>query len=311
MKAGAVAVAVLGMLAVTPAAGAMTVFPMEHTCPLGGERFTQDTVMSGTAFGHYLDGRGFGPIASPWPLVECPGNGFPIYRHDFSKAELGQLAPLIASDAYQRMRKDETQYWRLGWLLEQLQAPLEEQAAVLRQATWEASPEQYPRYVAAASGLHARLCPEDAPQQDLEWIHCQAMLGEWERRGGRLDEARDRFQRLQPLLPGEASSAEEARRRTQLAAEVEQQLGLVEAGNTLAVLAVDAFAPERQGEAPAVAEGLAPGEAASEEEAWAAVEAALAAATAAADAAAAATAEAPQAGEDVPETAGPGKADPR
>src|SRR5690606_22975357 len=101
MKAGAVAVAVLGMLAVTPAAAALTVFPMEHTCPLGGVRFARDTVMSGTAFGHDLGGRRLGPIAQPWPLVECPGNGFPIPRHDFSKAEVGQLAPLIASDAYQ------------------------------------------------------------------------------------------------------------------------------------------------------------------------------------------------------------------
>src|SRR5690606_5457750 len=97
--------------------------------------------------------------------------------------------------------------------------------------------------------------------------------------------------------------------RTQLAAEVRQQLGLVEAGNTLTVLAVDAFASEDQGEAPAVGQDSPTQEPASEEEAWAAVEAALAAATAAAEAAAAA--EAPQAGEDVPETAGPGKADPR
>ena len=30
---------------------------VEHVCPIGGERFSAQEMGSGTAFGHFLDGR--------------------------------------------------------------------------------------------------------------------------------------------------------------------------------------------------------------------------------------------------------------
>ena len=52
------------------------------------EHFSAQEMGSGTSFGHFLDGRLHGAIQSPWPLVSCPGNGFVIYKDDYSADEI-------------------------------------------------------------------------------------------------------------------------------------------------------------------------------------------------------------------------------
>lgn len=239
----------LGMLA-APAA-AMTFMKVDYVCPVGGERFSASTMGSGTSFGHFLDGQSYGAIQSPWPLVECPGNGFLLFREEFSKAELKALGAYVQSNGYQRLRETETSYWRLAQLLQVIDAPAAEQAATLQRASWQASPAQYPRYVAAASAAFAAQCPDEraGSERDDRWLYCQMLLGEWERRLSKFEPARARFLRLQPQVAVLVKGEDNARTGKQFAAEIAQQLQLIDAGDSRATMAVDADAPS-----PAVAE---------------------------------------------------------
>ena len=244
MKRIAIGLAVL-LSAVAAPAAAMTFMKVEHVCPIGGERFSAQEMGSGTAFGHFLDGRLHGAIQSPWPLVSCPGNGFVIYKDDFSADEIKRLGAVVASDHYQRMRGTETSYWLLAHLFEAVDAPARDRAGVLQSATWQASPEQYPRYVQAASAAVAQQCPDAraAAERDAPWLYCQMLLGEWERRLSQFDAARARFERLQPLPEQLVVGPDSESTRRQYAAEIAQQLQLIAASNPMSAMAVDANAP--------------------------------------------------------------------
>ena len=89
--------ALLLSLAMLPAAKAATVFEQEFTCPIGGEEFRQKMAGSGTSFGQFFDFRPYGPIESPWPLPVCPGNGFVMFKREFSDAELARLSGFVGN----------------------------------------------------------------------------------------------------------------------------------------------------------------------------------------------------------------------
>lgn len=290
MKRIAIGLAVL-LSAVAAPAAAMTFMKVEHVCPIGGERFSAQEMGSGTAFGHFLDGRLHGAIQSPWPLVSCPGNGFVIYKDDFSAEEIKRLSAVVASDEYQRMRGTETSYWLLAHLFEAVGAPARDRAGVLQSATWQASPAQYPRYVQAASAAVAQQCPDAraAAERDAPWLHCQMLLGEWERRLSQFDAARARFERLQPLPEKLVVGPDSESTRRQYAAEIAQQLQLIAANNAMSAMAVDANAPQVEDAAKESSAGIGDASttatAVAVDEAIAAADAAAAAAEAAADAA--------------------------
>lgn len=255
MKRITMGLGVLLATLVAPAA-AMTFMTVEYVCPVGGERFSASTMGSGTVFGHFLDGRAHGAIQSPWPLVECPGNGFLLFRETFGKAELEALGAYVQSDDYQRLRTTETSYWRLAQLLRVIDAPAVEQAGALQRASWQASRAQYPRYVAAASAAFARQCPDGETARDGQWLYCQMLLGEWERRLSRFEPARARFNALLPQVAALVTGPDRERVARQYAAEIAQQLELIDAGDSRSTMAVDANAPA------AAAAGPAPGSAA-------------------------------------------------
>ncbi len=288
MKRIAIGLAVLLSGVAAPAA-AMTFMKVEHVCPIGGERFSAEEMGSGTAFGHFLDGRLHGAIQSPWPLVSCPGNGFVIYKDDYSADEIKRLTAVVESDDYQRMRGHETSYWMLARLFEAVDAPLRDRAGVLQRATWQASPGQYPRYVQAASAAVAQQCPDAraAADQDEAWLYCQMLLGEWERRLSRFDAARTRFERLQPLPGRLLTGPDHEHARRQYIAEIAQQLQLIADRSAVNTMAVDANAPP-----PAKETAAGP---VSREAAEAMARVAADAAAAAADAAAARDADSPSA----------------
>lgn len=245
----------LGVLlaALAAPAAAMTFMKVDYVCPIGGERFSASTMGSGTSFGHFLDGRAHGAIQSPWPLVECPGNGFLLFREAFDKTELEALGAYVQSADYQRLRGTETSYWRLAQLLRVIGAPAAEQAGALQRASWQASPAQYPRYVAAASAAFARQCPDGQAARDGQGLYCQMLLGEWERRLSRFEPARARFNGLLPQVEALVTGPDRERVAKQFAAEIAQQLQLIDAGDSRSTMAVDGNAPA------AAAVGPAPG----------------------------------------------------
>ena len=87
---------------------ATTLTTEERICPLGGQRFTVDVLMSFSTFGKRLDLKTDGTYGTdPFRLVVCP-NGFVDYKENYSQAELNKLEVLITSDNYQTLRLDNT-----------------------------------------------------------------------------------------------------------------------------------------------------------------------------------------------------------
>lgn len=143
---------------------ATTVFTEDFTCPIGGEKFQDTVIGSYSSWGSRPDGRPYGTL--PWvPLPECPGNGFPLFREDFTPQDIAVLAPLVESVEYQQMRTAETQHYRLWWLMRALpDADPALLASTLLVASWQADDEparkaRYQRaFISAAEAL-----PTDDP----------------------------------------------------------------------------------------------------------------------------------------------------
>lgn len=187
------------------------------------------TALSGTAFGYDFDGRPYGATVSPWPIPQCPSNGFVLYRDDFSKTELARLRQYVESEKYRALAKSETTYYLAAHLQRYLGAPDAETAPTLLQATWQASPQQYVRYAGEAIQAHKALCVEGAAIEQ-SWLECQMIVGELERRLGMFDSSAVRFRHLKQIVRGFAFKEESdgAYLRQVIAA----QLRLIGQGNT-------------------------------------------------------------------------------
>lgn len=99
-----------------PPVAATTYVEVKMVCPIGKEKFTAQEVMSNSSFGQRPDGKPFSPLPVV-PFAECPSNGFPLFREEFSKEDLAVLEPVVASAAYQASRSSETQRYRV-WMLQ-------------------------------------------------------------------------------------------------------------------------------------------------------------------------------------------------
>ncbi|WP_431261652.1 hypothetical protein ACQ859_15235 [Roseateles chitinivorans] len=181
------------LLGLAAASSAMTTREDLFTCPIGGEQFKQLMAGSGTAYGSYLDTRPYGAIESPWPLPVCPGNGFVIFKHDFTPEELTKLTAVVESDDYRQRLRTEPPYARAAFLMTVVGAEHRPLAFTLLKATWQSySGEQADRYRAQIIE-HLDQAPKDKPEVAL---NDQLIAGEMERRIGRFDDARRRFQSI-------------------------------------------------------------------------------------------------------------------
>lgn len=199
--------ACLVLLLASAGACASTVVDIEVTCPIDGKRFTTETARSGTQFGMNLDLKPYGAIIAPWPVAKCPGNGFIVYKEDFTRAELARLRIFVSSDEYQALQKSETNYYLAAVLMKHIGAPLPEVAFGLLKATWEVEGDsRYAKYAGealTAFDLLAKSPPAGStPEQIASY---QLLAGEMERRLGRFDEARRRFEAALKL-PGMAGT---------------------------------------------------------------------------------------------------------
>ena len=75
-------------LVVYAQANALTMRPVEHTCPIGGEKFTLDMLMSGVSVDVKTDLEPLGAIMAPTPIPICPSNQFVMFKNDFTQQEL-------------------------------------------------------------------------------------------------------------------------------------------------------------------------------------------------------------------------------
>ncbi|MEA3008503.1 MAG: hypothetical protein QOJ91_195 [Sphingomonadales bacterium] len=206
----ALACPAVGARAATPAARAMT-------CPIGGGSFEYQPLTAPVVFGERPDGRPIGSIKFPPALPECPDNGLVLYK-DYDAGEVAKLEPLVASEAYQALRKEEAQYYRAYWLMRQLGVGPELYLWALLQASWEAEgkPELRKRYLEELVEASAKVPPRPA---DLNWIGMEGRSINALRELGRFDAALARLDKvplsaLRAPTPASASAPESPQARS-------------------------------------------------------------------------------------------------
>lgn len=208
----AAAVAALTLAAPPAAAGRPVTETM--TCPIGGGSFSFTTTASYSTYGERPDGKPYGSWTFPLALPECPDNGLVLYKQ-YTAEEVAKLEPLVASEAYQALRKEDTPYYRAYWLMKQMGLGPERYLWALLQAGWEAQdrPELRKRYLAELAEASAAVPPRP---EDLNWIGMEGRAVNALRELGRFDEALARLAKV-PLasldVPAGAGASQEAKSR--------------------------------------------------------------------------------------------------
>lgn len=175
--------------------------PRTMTCPIGGADFQFQPLAPPVATGERPDGRPYGNVKFPLALPECPDNGLVLYK-DYDAGEIARLEPLLASEAYQALRKDGTQYYRAYWLMREMGVGPDLSLWALLQASWEADgrPELRKRYLEELVEASAKVPPRPG---DLNWIGMEGRAINALRELGRFDEALARLDKV-PLAALEA-----------------------------------------------------------------------------------------------------------
>ncbi len=179
-----------------PAAGAPAPVSASRTmtCPIGGGEFQFQAVAPPVVAGERPDGRPYGNLKFPLTLPECPANGLVLYK-EYDKGEIAKLEPLLASEAYQALRKEDSQYYRAYWLMREMGVAPERHLWALLQASWEAEgrPELRARYLTELVEGSAKVPPRLA---DLTWIGMEGRAINALRELGRFDEALARLDKV-------------------------------------------------------------------------------------------------------------------
>ncbi len=171
------------------------------TCPLGGERFTQEVGYPSFPLITLPDGSWLGDPAMDVQIPVCPGNGLVILpdyaamgEQDamaygaYDAAELARLPALIADPAYRALAAD-NRHAQAWWLATQLGRPASLRFHLLQRSTWATvDPDLRRRRVAAfAADAPALIAAMDEPAaaKQAALFHVVNALREL----GRFDEA--------------------------------------------------------------------------------------------------------------------------
>jgi hypothetical protein len=194
------------------------------TCPIGGEKFEGTVVLSGYQRGQRLDFRPYGAIVSPAPLPQCPGNGFVMYKDEFSSEEIAKLKSIVAGKDYQALQKQHRTYFLAAYLEEKMgEATDRSLASRYLRASWQAegswspgrtekpSPQERDLVVRyrtlALEKLNAALAKDERGSKD--WLTGTLLAAELERLLGRFDAAQ---KRLADLPAADASDGQRTAR---------------------------------------------------------------------------------------------------
>lgn len=164
---------------------------MPHICPLNGERFMAMVPESASFVITRLDFRQVGSAVSPWPMVTCPGNGFPLFEKTFSPEELAKLKAFAETAEYQTLRKDHPVYYLVARLQRLLNRPLDYIATSMVYASWQSEPdEQRARtYLAEALPLFQEFLEQSPPADAKSAAKLRFLTVELHRRLGWFEQA--------------------------------------------------------------------------------------------------------------------------
>jgi hypothetical protein len=189
------------------AAHAGTPYPQKMTCPVGGEPFVFTATASYSTWGSRPDGKPYGSWEFPNPVPECPGNRLVVFAQ-FTKDQIKQLEPLLASPEYKALA-GETTYYRMLWLAKALKLPNIPDAWLLLQASWQVDgdPERKARY---QREFVAAVDAEPVKPEDIGWLNDQLRAVNAERELGQFDAAKARIGRLREGLSKSPPAPEKA-----------------------------------------------------------------------------------------------------
>lgn len=205
-----------------PAAAEEGLDRRDFTCPVGGERFTQDVGYSAFPLIVLPDGSWLGDALIDVQIPACPKNGLvllPDYAAmekagdaamlygDYSAAELAQLPGLIADPAYAALARD-NRHAQAYWLATRLGRPATLRFHLLQRSTWATiDPRLRRRRVAAfAADAPALIDAMDLPEEE-QHRHRLYVVNAL-RELGRFDEAIALLQKLEDAgLPGGDAAA--------------------------------------------------------------------------------------------------------
>jgi hypothetical protein len=126
----------------TGGANALTTYESTATCPIDGKEFTATMVASSYQSGMRLDSRPVGALIAPYPYPVCPGNGFVMYKDEFSEGELTAIRAIVLTDDYQRLRNEHTNYYMVAYVKERLEGDDYDLGDMYLRASWEAEIER-------------------------------------------------------------------------------------------------------------------------------------------------------------------------
>lgn len=180
-------------------AGAYTDVETIVVCPIDGLPFTARRMASYYQSGMRLDFKPVGALVTPYPHPVCPGNGFVVYRQDFSEQELSAIRLIVNSDEFQQLRRKHTDYFMIAYVKERMGSSAYELAHTYLGATWEAErdrphlTDQY-RELALAK-FDASVRGKNATR-DEPWWTASVLAAEMERLLGKFDQALNRIDAL-------------------------------------------------------------------------------------------------------------------
>ena len=199
MKTFHITCAVALLLGLNQMASAHTAELVQYECPIGGEKFERVMQMSGTSFGQMTNLMPYGPIESPWPLAQCPGNKFIIFKNskEFTPEEIKKYTEIVNSDAYKNIPEDAPSYYYLAKLYElagdQKNSVI---AYVYLQASWQNAGEALSEEIKRNVISYYEKSFDELKDNEGELIAAKMMIGEINRQLGNFDIAEKHFQQL-------------------------------------------------------------------------------------------------------------------
>jgi hypothetical protein len=177
---------------------ALTMYDIEVVCPIDGNTFLAKAIGIYRQTGMRLDSKPLGSLMAPTPYPVCPGNGFVVYKNDFSDEELATLRSMVLAEDYQRARKDHTDRYMVAFMRERMGANGHELGFLYLEASWEAESENsrlVNQYRSLSLEKFDAFLAEDNSRSD-QWWAAAAAAAELERMLGNFDAVEKRLSAL-------------------------------------------------------------------------------------------------------------------
>jgi hypothetical protein len=168
------------------------------TCPIDGQQFKASMIGSYQQWGVRLDTKPLSSSVVPFPYPVCPGNGFVIYQDTFSETELGAIKLIVSTDDYQRLRRENTDYYMIAYVKERTGGHDYDLGNMYLRASWEAErdrPYLVDRYRALAIERFDGFAKREL-NRSKEWWTASILAAELDRLLGHFDTVEVRFNGL-------------------------------------------------------------------------------------------------------------------